>query len=259
MDMKGRVALITGGSRGIGRASALAFASAGASVAITYRQDRDAAQRVVAELCHEGPEALAVPLELGDAASIDNAVATVVERWGGIDTLIANAVQWPTERPAGGRFENIDPAEWRRLVDANVIGTAATVRAVLPTMRARTGGRIVLMSSSVGDEGVPGPGPYGVTKSALRGLARTLAWDVGRDGILVNVVNTGFTVTARNLERWPDAMRDAIAARIPSRRLSTPSDVASLVLFLGSPANANMTGEVVSEGSSNGRSSHVAA
>ena len=255
--LSGRVALVTGASRGIGRATARAFAAEGARVAITFRDDEAGAAGLVKQLQAGGIEAMAARLELQAPETVTRAVDAVLQRWERIDVLVANAVQWPTTRPEQGRFENIAYGEWRELLQANVEGTAATVRAVLPGMRDAGWGRIVLVSSGVGDEGVPGPSPYGPAKSAFRGLARTLAWDAGRDGILVNVVNAGFTTTERNRERWPDATREQIAARTPSGRLSSPADVAALIVFLGSAANANITGEIVAEGSSTGRSAHV--
>lgn len=199
--LEGRVALVTGSSRGIGRATAQAFAAEGARVAVTFRDDEAAAARLVEHLEAGGGEALGVRLELQAPRTVARAVAAVLDRWGRVDVLVANAVQWPRRHPEQGRFENIAPEDWREMLQANLEGTVATMSAVLPSMRAAGWGRIVLVSSSVGDEGVPGPSPYGPAKSAYRGLARTLAWDAGRDGILVNVVNTGFTLTERNRER----------------------------------------------------------
>lgn len=252
-----RTALVTGGSRGIGRAVAEVLAAEGANVAITYRSDADAAGAVVAGIEADGGRALAVPMSLGDRDSVAAAARAAADAFGGVDVLVANAVQWPTQRPDEGRFENIGADFWREMIAANVEGTVATVDAVLPAMRERGWGRIVLISSAVAEEGVPGPSPYGVAKSAYPGIARQLAWDAGRDGILVNVVGTGFTVTERNRERFGDDVREQVAVRTPSRRLSGPGDVAKLVVFLGSEANANITGETVYEGSANGRSGHV--
>ena len=259
LGLRDRVLLVTGGTRGIGLASALAFAGEGARVALTYHSDDRAAAEVVGQIERDGGAALAVRMALEEPGSAQEAVASIAEAFGGVDVLVANAVQWPTERPAEGRFENLTPDYWQRMLAANLGGTVASVAAVLPSMRDRGWGRIVLVSSSVADEGVPGPSPYGVAKSAYRGIARQLAWDAGRDDILVNVVGTGFTVTERNLERFPDSVRERVAAHTPSRRLSVPSDVARLILFLGSAANSNITGETVYEGSSTGRSGHVAA
>ena len=257
LGLRDRVVLITGASRGIGRATAGSFAAEDAKVVLTYNSDQDAAARLVDEIEVAGGEALAVPMTLQDQASIEAAVQAAHERFGSVDVVVANAVQWPTERPAEGRFENIDPGYWREMLAANVEGTVATISAALPAMRRGGWGRVVLISSSVAEEGVPGPSPYGPAKATYAGIARQLAWDAGRDGILVNVIGTGFTVTERNLERFDDELREQVAARTPSRRLSRPQDVARLAVFLGSEANANMTGETVYEGSSNGRSAHT--
>jgi 3-oxoacyl-[acyl-carrier protein] reductase len=259
LGLRGRTAMVTGGSNGIGRAAAEAFAAEGANVVLTYHSDEAAASDLVHLVRSEGGRAIAVPLALEDRASIGAAAQAAVDAFGGVDVLVANAVRWPSQMPAQGRFENIDADYWRAMLAANVEGTVATIAAVLPSMRERGWGRIVLVSSSVAEEGVPGPSPYGVSKSAYMGIARQLAWDVGRDGILVTVVGTGFTVTERNLARFPDRTREAVAAHSPSRRLSRPEDVARLIVFLGSEGNANITGEIVYDGSSNGRSGHVAA
>lgn len=146
--------------------------------------------------------------------------------------------------------------EWQATISANLIGAAAQVRAVLPSMRSGGWGRIVLISSSVAEEGVPGPGPYGTAKSGLYGMARALAWEAGRDGILVNVVAPGFTLTDSR-PPIPKAITDRLAAGTPSRRLSDADDVAKLVLFLGSGANGNLTGEFVRDGSSAARAPHI--
>jgi NAD(P)-dependent dehydrogenase (short-subunit alcohol dehydrogenase family) len=195
-------------------------------------------------------------LALEDPGSIAAGVNEVVARWRRIDVLVAGAVQWPTDRAEGGRAEALPLDRWDEGLRVNLEGTIATINAVLPSMRAGGWGRIVLISSGVAEEGLPGPSPYGVAKSGLHGLARQLTWDVGRDGILVNVVAAGFTVTERNLSLFPDSVREQVAANTPSQRLSSPEEVASLITFLGSGANANLTGEIVREGSSTGRSGH---
>jgi NAD(P)-dependent dehydrogenase (short-subunit alcohol dehydrogenase family) len=258
--MSGRVVLVTGGSSGIGRAVAIAYGGEGARVALTYRSGEAAARAVAREVEAAGGEALALPLELGRLDSCDAAIAAVRDRWGGIDVLVANAVQWPDRgaEDAGG-FEYMRVERWRTTLRTNLEGTFATVRAALPAMRDReTAGRIVLVSSGLAEEGMPGGGDYGAAKAGLHGLARSLAWELGREGILVNVVDTGFTLTERNLEHFGDEMRERVAGAVPSRRLSTPEEVARLVVFLGSAANGNISGEIVREGSSTAGSAHAA-
>jgi NAD(P)-dependent dehydrogenase (short-subunit alcohol dehydrogenase family) len=252
-----KVAVVTGASSGIGAATAAALGREGARVALTYRGNEAGAQVVAARVRDAGGEAMTVGLALEDTDSISTGIAEVIDRWGGIDVLVANAVRWPQARAEQGRAESLPLSEWQESLRTNLEGTIATVNAVLPSMRERDWGRIVLISSSVADEGQPGPNPYGVGKSALWGLARQLAWDAGRDGILVNVIGTGFTVTERNLKVFGDDVREAVASKTPSGRLSSPEEVANLVVFLSSTANGNITGEQILEGSSTGRSAHV--
>ena len=252
--LRNKVAVVTGASGGIGGATAAALGREGARVALTYHGNEERARGVAEAVTAAGGEAITVRLALEDRDSIDAATGAVVDQWGGIDALIAGAVEWPTAGADQGRAERLELTQWQRGLRTNLEGTIATVNAVLRSMRERPWGRIVLISSGVASEGLPGPGPYGVAKSALWGFARQLAWDVGRDGILVNVVGTGFTVTERNLEHFDDELRDEVAAAIPSRRLSTPAEVANLIVFLASGANGNITGEEVLEGSSTGRS-----
>ncbi len=257
MGLRGRVVLVTGASTGIGAATARLYGADGARVALTYRTNRDKAEEVAAQVEQAGGEALTVRLDLEDRSGIGAAVSAVVERWGGVDVLVANAVRWGGTAPdLTARFEDVPPEEWQEMVGANLLGTAEVVRHVLPSMRARRWGRIVLVSSGVAEEGLPGPGPYGTAKSGLHGMARALAWNAGTDGVLVNVVAPGFTLT----ERAPNVgshLVDALAAATPSRRLSTPDDVARLIAFLGSGANGNLTGELVREGTSAARAPHV--
>lgn len=256
--LKDRVVLVTGASTGIGAATARAYGQEGARVAITYRNNPEKAEKVVSEIEAAGGRALAVRLDLEELSTVEAAVNTVVEKWGGIDVLVANAVRWGGDGPPDPsvRFEDVPLEEWQAMISANLIGAAAQVRAVLPSMRSRGWGRIVLISSSVAEEGLPGPGPYGTAKSGLYGLARSLAWEAGRDGILVNVVAPGFTLTDSR-PPIPTFITDKLAAGTPTRRLSDQDDVAKLVLFLGSGANGNLTGEVVRDGSSAARAPHV--
>lgn len=256
--LKDRVVLVTGASKGIGAATARAFGQEGAKVAITYRNSPEKAEKVASGIESAGGQALVVRLDLEDLSTVEEAAGAVIEQWGGIDVLVANAVRWGGDGPPDPsiRFEDVPLDEWQAMIGANLIGAAAQVRAVLPGMRSRGWGRIVLISSSVAEEGLPGPGPYGTAKSGLHGLARSLAWEAGRDGVLVNVVAPGFTLTDSR-PPIPSFITDKLAAGTPTRRLSDSDDVAKLVLFLGSGANGNLTGEVIRDGSSAARAPHV--
>jgi NAD(P)-dependent dehydrogenase (short-subunit alcohol dehydrogenase family) len=253
--LNGRVVLVTGASSGIGRAIARAYGAEGAKVALTYRSEEAAAHATAADVEAAGGAALVLSLELQRVGSCDEVVAAVRERWGGIDVLVANAVQWPDRAPedADG-FEHMRVERWRNTLRTNLEGTFATVRAALPAMR----GRIVLMSSGLAEEGMAGGGDYGAAKAGLHDLARSLAWELGRERILVNVIDTGFTLTERNLGHFTDGLRERVSRSVPSGRLSTPEEVARLALFLGSAANGNISGEVVREGSSTAGSAHTA-
>jgi NAD(P)-dependent dehydrogenase (short-subunit alcohol dehydrogenase family) len=242
LDLAGRTVLVTGGSRGIGRAVALAYAREGARVVLTYANDREAADRVVADIAAAGDpgQALALPLDLADRASIEAAVQGAVDAFGGLDVLVANAVRWPVDTMAP--LDEVAADVWDEAVRANLAGTAATVRAALPHLRAAGAGRAVLVSSGVSREGFVGASAYATAKAGLDGLVAALKWELGPDGVLINVVSPGFTVTEHNLAYFADEVREERRAKTPSARLSLPDDVAAAVVFLGSPANGNVTG-----------------
>lgn len=247
LGLADRVVLVTGGSRGIGRATALMFASEGARVALTYRSAGEQARKVVAEILDMGGAALAVRLDLSEPDSISSAIDTVRQRWGGIDVFIANAVRYPDTPPgAGPPFEDVPTEEWQAILRGSLEGTVACIQTVLPAMRGRDNGRIVLISSDVARRvTLPGMGIYSAAKAALTGLMNGLIAEL-RGGVLVNIVTPGLTMTERNLDEIPQSLRDAVMAQTPTGRLSQPEDVARAIVFLGSPANANITGDNLS-------------
>ncbi len=238
--LDGKVVIVTGGSSGIGKATAIAFGHEGAKVALTYLTNRDSAEGVAAEIEAAGGEALALPLELGDPASTEAAVAQVLARWGRIDTLVANAVRWPLD--ARDNLVDSDPDVWEAALRANLDGTARVVRAAWPTLAASGQGRIVLVSTGVTRQGMAGASAYAGAKAGLEGLAAALKWEGAEAGILVNTVAPGFTVTERNLEDFGDEVREEVRRQTPSGHLSVPADVASAIVYLGSPANGNVSG-----------------
>lgn len=243
MHLEGRVVLVTGASSGIGKATAIAFGREGARVALTYVSDRSGAEDAATDVEAAGGEALALSLDLRAPSSVNEATEKVIDRWGGIDVLVANAVQWP--RDAAGPLAESDPTSWERAVRANLEGTAATVRAAWPALADSGQGRVVLISTGVTRHGMRGASAYAAAKAGLEGLVAALKWEGGDDGILVNVVAPGFTETERNLARFSDDVRASVRDRTPSGRLSVPEDIASAVVFLSSRANGNITGAYV--------------
>ncbi|MBA2417663.1 MAG: SDR family oxidoreductase [Nocardioidaceae bacterium] len=184
--------------------------------------------------------ALTCRLDLEDQSSITRTLEIVSKRFDGLDVLVANAVRWPTD--AGGPLRDVSWNAWQRAVRTNIEGTADTVRNALPHLAASDAGRVVLVSSGVAREGMPGASAYATSKAALEGLCAALKWETAAPGTLVNIVSPGFTETENNLARFGDDVRQSVRARTPTGTLSTPEDVAAAVLFLGSPANANITG-----------------
>lgn len=246
LGLKDRVILVTGASSGIGRAIAVAFAREGTRVAITYRINQDKANESVKQIESAGGQAFATRLEVTDPASIERALAEVLKKWEHIDVLVANAAR---RGGYGIPLHELGAEELQAIVRGNLEGTFATVRAVLPSMYKRKWGRIVLISSGTAEHGIPSGGSvYGAAKAGLHGMARNLAWELGPAGILINVVVAGFTVTEEKVRRYSPALREEIQSRTPTKRLSVPEDVAPIVTFLGSAANANISGEIVHEG-----------
>lgn len=235
-----RTVLVTGASSGIGRATAIAFGGKGARVAVTYHSDREGAEETAERVREAGGDAFVVRYDMTDRDSVETAVQAVLDHWGSIDVLVNNAVP-SIVGPMS--FEDLSSAEWRRMVHGIQDGVFHTVQAVLPALRSSEAGRIVTVSSSAAD-GSAGMAPYATAKAGLHGLIKVLASDLGEMGILSNVVTPGMVLTERNLN-LPEEVRQGVAERTPSKRVSTPEDVAELVVFLASSANGNVNGAVV--------------
>jgi len=243
MGLRHRVVLVTGATTGIGRAAAIAFGQEGARVGITYHQQRDKAEDTARLLEEAGGQALIVPYDLGSEESIAHAVQTLVQEWGTIDVLINNAVQWgSTEEVAKPLlFEEVPLSRWKGTIDRALTGVYLTIQHVVKSMRAQQWGRIVTLSS---DATIPGGASYAAAKSGLHGLTRVLARELGPVGILSNVVIPGFTLTERNRTR-PQEVLARVAQQTSTGRLSTPEDVATTLVFLGSAANTQVNGVLV--------------
>ena len=246
LHLAARVALVTGGSRGIGRAATLLLAREGARVAVSYRSDVDRAAAVVAEIADAGGEAFAVPLNLADHESIRAAVASVLDRWGRLDVLVSNALDtagltlWPPTA-----FEELAASTWQPFLRANVDGPYAVAQAVVPAMRAQGFGRMVMVSGTSGLDGQPFAAALATAKAALHGLVRTLTKELGPAGILVNAVLPGTTLTEHIAAVLPADARTTRASASPIRRLLDPAEVVPAIAFLASPTNTGVTGELL--------------
>jgi 3-oxoacyl-[acyl-carrier protein] reductase len=246
LGLRGRVALVTGSSQGIGRATAIVLATEGTHVAVTYRRNKELAERVASDVRASGVEALALPLDLGNERSIRDAVEAVVERWGRLDVLVNNAVEWAPARAGGALpFEEVEFGEVRSQVRANVEGTIATTQAAVAVMRRRRWGRIVSVSSGLAVHGMPGSAIYSASKAALHGLTRSLSAELAPDGILTNVVMAGLTLTDHARAVVAPKVLQEVAESSPLRRIPEPEEVARTIVFLASAANTSVNGEIV--------------
>ncbi|MFZ5624685.1 MAG: SDR family NAD(P)-dependent oxidoreductase [Gemmatimonadota bacterium] len=239
IDLTGQVSLVTGGSRGIGRATALLLARAGADVAVGYRSRQADAEAVAAEIRQLGRRALLAAGDLGDEARAAEVVATVMRAFGRLDILVANAGTWPPEDVPVSR---LDTARWRDTVRDNLDGVFYVTRAALRVMA--PGGRVILVSSTAGQRGEAGHADYAATKGGVIALTRSLAVECAPD-VTVNCVAPGWVATEMSAGALAGDRGEAIARSIPLRRVATPEDVAGPIVFLASPLARHMTGAIL--------------
>jgi 3-oxoacyl-[acyl-carrier protein] reductase len=238
----GKVALVTGSSRGIGAAIARRFASSGARVAV-HGRDRAALAEVHEEIARAGGRAIQVEADVTRFGEIEAMRQRVEAELGPIDILVANAGGNPVPP---GPLEEISEEGWHASVDANLTATFLTIKSVLPGMKARRGGTIVTISTAAARRPHPrSPVPYAAAKAGIQMMTQHLAAQAGPFGIRVNCIAPETILTERNLERIPDAQRQALVEQHPIRRLGTPEDVAEAALFLASDASGWITGIIL--------------
>jgi NAD(P)-dependent dehydrogenase (short-subunit alcohol dehydrogenase family) len=241
-SLKERVVIITGAGQGIGRVFAKAFARAGAH-AVIAELDENKATLVAAEIMKADGEALAVTTDVADPASIDEMIEVVTDKYGRIDVLINNAAIFSTleMRP----FEQIPLKEWEQVLRVNVTGAFLCARAVLPAMRQRGWGRIVNMASGAVSLGRPGYLHYIASKAALIGMSRSMARELGKDGITVNAILPGATFTEIERRTVTPEQKERIIAMQCVPRAETPEDLVGVALFLASDASRFVTGQII--------------
>ena len=245
MSLEGRVALVTGGGRGIGRAISLGLAEDGADVAVNYRRDREAADETVAEIEKLGRRGLAVQGSVDSLEDDRRVVEEVVAEFGRIDILVNNAGL----ASRGNSVVDTDPGELERVVRTHALGPHHLCQAVIPHMRAQPRGDIVMISSVATLHYGANGAPYSMGKAAMEALAYSLAKEERAHGIHVNVVAPGLVDTemGRRLARARDGVADIhdLDDRMPFGRVCAPEDVAAVVRFLVSDAAGYLTGEKI--------------
>ena len=239
MELTGRNALVTGGSRGIGRAVCLELARQGANVAINYAGSAQAAEEV-AQACRElGVEAFAIQANVADAAAVDAMVKEVITRFGRIDILVNNAGITKDKLALQMKEEEFDA-----VLDTNLKGAFLCMKAVYRPMMKQRYGRVVNLTSVVGLRGNPGQANYAASKAGLIGMSKSIAKELASRGVTVNLVAPGFIDTDMTAA-LPEAARTALLSTIPMARLGQPEDVAKAVAFFASESAGYVTGQVL--------------
>lgn len=239
MRLAGRAALVTGGSRGIGRAVALALAAEGGAVAVNYRQGRALAEAVAAEIISAGGRAVALGADVAEPAQAEGLVKETLDRLGRLDILVNNA---GISRDA--LIAEMTPEACWAVMRTNFGGVFNCTRAAIEPMMRERRGAIVNIASIMADRAWPGQANYAASKGAIVAFSRTAALELARFGVRVNVVAPGLVPTDL-VAGWLARRRDDLARRMPLRRLATPEDVARAVVFLASDDAAHITGTVL--------------
>jgi 3-oxoacyl-[acyl-carrier protein] reductase len=239
IELDGKVALVTGGSRGIGRAIALRLATQGADVAFTYRGNAAAAQATVAEIEALGRRALAVQADAADGTSAEAAVKTVLDALGKVDILVNNAGITRDDL-----IMRMSAEAWNDVIDTNLSGAFWMTKAITRPMLKARGGRIINITSVSGQAGQTGQANYSAAKAGLIGLTKATARELASRGITVNAVAPGFVLTELTQD-LPEALQAQITERTPLGRFGTPEEIAQAVAFLASDDAAYITGQVL--------------
>ena len=237
-SLKGRVALVTGASQGIGRATALALAQAGARVAAAARNTGNL-DAVVAEIAAAGGEAIAVAMDVADAEQVKAGFRHTIEKFGKLDILVNNAAI-----TRDGLAVRMKAEDWDAVLRTNLTGAHLCAQQAMSVMMRARYGRIINVSSVVAETGNPGQVNYVAAKAGLMGLTRALAVEIASRNITVNAVAPGFIVSPMT-DKLPQEVKDGLIARVPLGRMGTDAEVAAAIVFLASEEAGYITGSVL--------------
>lgn len=237
--LTGKVALVTGATRGIGRAIALKFAAEGAEVAFTYRSQHEAAQSLVAEIEALGAKAKGYASDAADFSQAHEVTGEIIKEFGHIDILVNNA-----GITKDGLMMRMDEKQWDDVISTNLKSAFNFTNACIPSMARQRKGSIINMSSVVGVSGNAGQCNYSASKAGLIGLAKSIAKEMGPRGIRANCIAPGFIMTDMT-SALPEKVREEWEKTIPMRRGGTPEDVANVALFLASDLSSYVSGQVI--------------
>lgn len=242
LNLGGRVAVVTGGSRGIGRAIAVRLAEAGAQIVFSYHADEGAALETVEAVRRQcGAEATAIRADVSKADEAAQLLNAAIEKFGRLDILVCNAGIWE-----GAAIEEITEELWDRVLDVNLKGTWAICRAAVPALKRHGWGRIVLVSSTAGQRGEANYSNYAASKAGQIAFAKSLAVELGVYGVTVNAVAPGWVETEMTAKAFTDEdFRRSVERSIPVGRIATADDIALPVLFLCSEWARHINGEVL--------------
>ncbi|WP_299333501.1 3-oxoacyl-[acyl-carrier-protein] reductase [Haloplanus sp.] len=237
--LAGHTCVVTGSSRGIGRSIAFELARCGADVAVNYRSSEEAAERVKKTIEESGENAICVQADVSDAAAVEGMAAEVREELGAVDVLVNNA-----GITVDRKFEDMSHEDWEQVIDVNLGGTFNCTKAFFEDIRSGDHGRLINISSVVGQQGNYGQANYAASKGGLFAFTRTLALELASDGATANCVAPGFVRTDM-LEKVPERVQDNIRKKIPLDRFADPEDIVGIVRFLASDHANYMTGQVL--------------
>lgn len=239
MRFDGKVAIVTGSSRGIGKAIALAFAKEGADVVVNYRENMQLADKVVNQIKAMNRRAITIQADVSDIIQVEKMVEKTIAEFGKIDILVNNAGTF-----RDSTVKKMEKELWNDVIAVNLTGVFNCTRAVINFMREQKSGKIVNITSVQGQIGVIGASNYSASKAGVIGFTKSVAKEVARRGITVNAIALGFINTGM-LKRLPQKMQDNILLQIPMGRFGEPEEVAHVVLFLASDDAKYITGQVI--------------